>query len=105
MFQLNQKGTSHPLPSATVAALQQASRSAPIVFANVIDPVGAGFVASLAQPAANATGFTGFEYDISGKWLELLKEIAPHTTRARSFGIPHSPPVPSAAETLIRSRS
>jgi putative ABC transport system substrate-binding protein len=68
--------------SASVAALQQASRSAPIVFANVIDPVGAGFVASLAQPGGNATGFTAFEYGISGKWLELLKEIAPHMTRA-----------------------
>jgi putative ABC transport system substrate-binding protein len=68
--------------SASVAALQQASRSAPIVFANVIDPVGAGFVASLAHPGGNATGFTAFEYGISGKWLELLKEIAPHMTRA-----------------------
>jgi putative tryptophan/tyrosine transport system substrate-binding protein len=68
--------------SASVAALQQASRSAPIVFASVIDPVGAGFVASLAQPGGNATGFTAFEYGISGKWLELLKEIAPHITRA-----------------------
>jgi putative ABC transport system substrate-binding protein len=68
--------------SASVAALQQASRSASIVFANVIDPVGAGFVASLAQPGGNATGFTAFEYGISGKWLELLKDIAPHMTRA-----------------------
>ena len=68
--------------AAGVAALQQASRSAPIVFANVIDPVGAGFVASLARPGGNATGFTAFEYGISGKWLELLKEIAPHMTRA-----------------------
>jgi putative ABC transport system substrate-binding protein len=68
--------------SASVAALQQASRSAPIVFAGVIDPVGAGFVASLAQPGGNATGFTAFEYAISGKWLEVLKEIAPHITRA-----------------------
>jgi putative tryptophan/tyrosine transport system substrate-binding protein len=68
--------------SASVAALQQASRNAPIVFANVIDPVGAGFVASLAQPGGNATGFTAFEYGISGKWLGLLKEIAPHMTRA-----------------------
>ena len=65
-----------------MAALQQASRSVPIVFANVIDPVGAGFVASLAQPAGNATGFIAFEYGISGKWLELLKEISPHITRA-----------------------
>ena len=68
--------------SPSVAVLQQASRSTPIVFANVIDPVGAGFVASLAQPGGNATGFTAFEYGISGKWLELLKEIAPHMTRA-----------------------
>ena|SRR6266540_2099810 len=68
--------------SASVAALQQASRSTPIVFANVIDPVGAGFVASLAQPGGNATGFTAFEYGISGKWLELLKEIAPGVTQA-----------------------
>jgi ABC-type uncharacterized transport system substrate-binding protein len=68
--------------SGSVAALQQASRSIPIVFANVIDPVGAGFVASLAQPGGNATGFTAFEYVISGKWLELLKQLAPHMTRA-----------------------
>ena len=54
----------------------------PIVFVNVIDPVGAGFVASLAQPGGNATGFTIYEYSMSGKWLELLKEIAPHVTRA-----------------------
>jgi putative ABC transport system substrate-binding protein len=68
--------------SASVAALQQASRSAPIVFANVIDPVGAGFVDSLARPGGNATGFIQFEYSLSGKWLELLKEIAPGVTRA-----------------------
>ncbi len=68
--------------SPSVAALQQVSRSVPIVFANVVDPVGAGFVASLARPGGNATGFTLFEYGLSGKWLELLKEIAPHMTRA-----------------------
>jgi putative ABC transport system substrate-binding protein len=67
--------------STSVAALQKASRSVPIVFANVIDPVGAGFVASLARPGGNATGFTAFEYGMSGKWLELLKEIAPNVTR------------------------
>ena len=67
--------------SVSVAALQQTSRSVPIVFANVIDPVGAGFVASLARPGGNATGFTSFEYELSGKWLELLKEIAPRLTR------------------------
>ncbi|MGB9414497.1 MAG: ABC transporter substrate binding protein, partial [Pseudolabrys sp.] len=53
----------------------------PIVFAVVIDPVGAGFVDSLARPGGNATGFTVFEYSMSGKWLELLKEIAPNVTR------------------------
>jgi putative ABC transport system substrate-binding protein len=67
--------------TATVAALQQATRTVPIVFAIVIDPVGAGFVASLAKPGGNATGFTVYEYSMSGKWLELLKEIAPHVTR------------------------
>jgi putative ABC transport system substrate-binding protein len=65
----------------SVATLQQASRSVPIVFANVIDPVGAGFVASLARPGGNTTGFSAFEYSLSGKWLELLKEIAPTITR------------------------
>jgi putative ABC transport system substrate-binding protein len=68
--------------TATVAPLLQATRTVPIVFAVVIDPVGAGFVASLARPGGNATGFTLFEYGMSGKWLELLKEIAPRVTRA-----------------------
>ena len=68
--------------SANVAALQRITRSVPIVFANVIDPVGAGFVASLARPGGNITGFSAFEYSLSGKWLELLKEIAPNLTRA-----------------------
>jgi putative ABC transport system substrate-binding protein len=66
----------------TVAPLLQATRTVPIVFVLVIDPVGAGFVASLARPGGNATGFTIFEYGMSGKWLELLKEIAPGVTRA-----------------------
>jgi putative ABC transport system substrate-binding protein len=66
----------------TVAPLLQATRIVPIVFVVVIDPVGAGFVTSLAQPGGNATGFTLFEYGMSGKWLELLKEIAPRVTRA-----------------------
>jgi putative ABC transport system substrate-binding protein len=64
-----------------VAPLLQATRTVPIVFAVVIDPVGAGFVDSLARPGGNATGFTIFEYSMSGKWLELLKEIAPNVTR------------------------
>ena len=67
---------------STVVQLLQATRAVPIVFANVPDPVGAGFVDSLARPGGNATGFTNFEYSISGKWLELLKEIAPGVTRA-----------------------
>jgi putative tryptophan/tyrosine transport system substrate-binding protein len=68
--------------SPTVAALQQATRSVPIVFAQAVDPVASGFVESLARPGGNATGFTAFEYGISGKWLELLKEVAPQMTRA-----------------------
>ena len=62
--------------------LQQATRTVPIVFAVVTDPVGGGFVESLAQPGGNATGFMLFEYGMSGKWLELLKQIAPGVTRA-----------------------
>jgi putative ABC transport system substrate-binding protein len=65
----------------SVAALQQVSRSLPIVFAGVTDPVGAGFVDSLARPGGNATGFMQFDYSLSAKWLELLKEIAPGVTR------------------------
>jgi putative ABC transport system substrate-binding protein len=65
----------------TVAALQQATRAVPIVFAGVIDPVGAGLVASLARPGGNTTGFAGFEYGLSAKWLELLKQVAPRLTR------------------------
>ena len=60
----------------------QATRSVPIVFVVVPDPVGSGFVESLAQPGGNATGFVQFEYSLSAKWLELLKEIAPSVTRA-----------------------
>jgi putative ABC transport system substrate-binding protein len=59
----------------------QATRTVPVVFPNVGDPVGAGFVESLARPGGNATGFLAFEYSLSGKWLELLKEIAPGVTR------------------------
>jgi putative ABC transport system substrate-binding protein len=64
-----------------VAPLQQVSRTIPIVFVNVTDPVSGGFVASLARPGGNATGFLGIEYSTSAKWLELLKQIAPRVTR------------------------
>jgi len=65
-----------------VGALLEASRTTPIVFTLTVDPVGAGHVASLARPGGNATGFTGYEYGLAAKWLELLKEIAPRVTRA-----------------------
>jgi len=67
---------------AVVPSLLQATRTVPIVFTQTPDPVGAGFVNSLARPGGNVTGFTVFEYGISAKWLELLKEIAPRVTRA-----------------------
>jgi putative tryptophan/tyrosine transport system substrate-binding protein len=68
--------------SFNVAAVQQVTRTVPIVFGGVIDPVGAGLVDSLARPGGNTTGFTAFEYAIGAKWLELLKEVAPRVTRA-----------------------
>jgi putative ABC transport system substrate-binding protein len=68
--------------SAAAGPLLQATRTVPIVFSIVPDPVGAGFVDSLARPGGNATGFINFEYGISAKWLELLKQIAPDVTRA-----------------------
>jgi putative tryptophan/tyrosine transport system substrate-binding protein len=66
---------------AAVSALQNATRSVPIVFVDVIDPVGGSLVASLAQPGGNTTGFPSSEFGSVGKWLELLKEIAPMVTR------------------------
>ena len=68
--------------ASTVGPLLQATRTVPIVFPVIADPVGAGFVDSLARPGGNATGFMTFEYSMGGKWLELLKQIAPHVTRA-----------------------
>jgi putative ABC transport system substrate-binding protein len=68
--------------SAAVEPLRRATRTVPIVFVQVLDPVGAGFVASLARPGGNITGFTPFDFSIAAKWLALLKEIAPNTTRA-----------------------
>src|SRR5262245_56206277 len=68
--------------SDAAIALREVTRTLPIVFVNVSDPVGAGYVASLARPGGNVTGFTFVEYGMSGTWLELLKEIAPRVTRA-----------------------
>jgi len=74
-----------------VTALQKATRTVPIVFVRVSDPVGAGIVDSPARPGGNATGFMNFEYSISGKWLELLKQIAPEVTRAIVLRDPANP--------------
>ncbi len=83
----------HPgLWQPVMAPLQQATRTVPIVFVQTPDPVGSGFVESLARPGGNATGFTQFEYGISGKWLELRKEIAPRLTRAAALRTPPFPP-------------
>ena len=77
--------------SPSVAALQQASRTVPIVFASVTDPVGQGFVASLPRPGGNTTGFALYEYGIGTKWLELLKEIAPRVMRVAVLRDPTLP--------------
>jgi putative ABC transport system substrate-binding protein len=76
---------------SVMGALLQATRTVPIVFTLTVDPVGAGYVASLVRPGGNATGFTSYEYSLSGKWLELLKEIAPGTTRAAVLRDPTIP--------------
>jgi len=76
---------------STVGPLLEATRTVPIVFVVVPDPVGAGYVESLARPGGNATGFIVFEYSLSGKWLELLKEIAPGVTRAAVLRDPANP--------------
>ena len=93
--------------TSTTAPLLEATRTVPIVFVLVIDPVGAGFVASLARPGGNATGFLMFEYGLSGKWLELLKQIAPGVTRvavlrdpAIASGIGQFGAIQSAAPSL-----
>src|SRR5262249_26258541 len=78
--------------SAGLGPVRQATRTVPIVFAIVPDPVGAGVVESLARPGGNVTGFTSYEYGIAAKWLEVLKEIAPNVTRA---GIVRDPTIPA----------
>ena len=75
----------------TMVPLHQLNRSVAVVFVNVPDPVGAGFVASLARPGSNATGFTVYEYGISGKWLELLKQVAPGVARVAVLRDPANP--------------
>jgi putative ABC transport system substrate-binding protein len=67
--------------NVVLAPMMQAAPTTPIVFTQVIDPLGSGFVESMARPGGNVTGFTQFEYSLAGKWLELLKEIAPGVTR------------------------
>jgi ABC-type uncharacterized transport system substrate-binding protein len=93
--------------SAATTALQELTKTIPIVFVNVTDPVGAGYVASLSKPGANITGFAVFEYGTAGKWLQLLKEIAPTVTRAAILrdptlpvGIGHLAAIQSAAPSL-----
>ncbi len=82
-----------------VAALMQLTATIPIVFAQVFDPLGSGLVASLARPGANVTGFTNFEFSMSGKWLEILKEIAPSVTRV---AIIFNPDTATYAPSLLR---
>jgi putative tryptophan/tyrosine transport system substrate-binding protein len=93
--------------SATIGPVQQANSTIPIVFVNLADPVGAGFVQSLARPGGNATGFTNFEYSMSGKWVELLKQIIPQMTRiavvrdpTSAAGIGQFSAIQSAAQPL-----
>ena len=93
--------------TSVVPPMMQATRTIPIVFVQVIDPVGSGFVKSLARPGGNITGFTPFEYSLAGKWLELLKQIAPYVTRAavirdptRGYGIGQFAVVQAVAPSL-----
>jgi putative ABC transport system substrate-binding protein len=93
--------------TTSLGPLLQATRTVPIVFTTLLDPVGAGFVDSLARPGGNATGFIAFEYSLSGKWLELLKQIAPSLTRvailrdpATAAGIGQFAAIQSAAPSL-----
>ena len=78
------------MPTPAMQAVWRATRTIPVVFCNVSDPVEGGFVVSLARPEGNATGFTAFEYSIGGKWLELLKEFVPTTTRVLVLYMPEN---------------
>ena len=93
--------------TASIVPLQQATRTIPIVFMNVSDPVGAGVIPNMAHPGGNVTGFSNFEYGMSGKWAELLKQMAPMTTRAlvlrdslSAGGIGQFAAIRSVAQTL-----
>ena len=86
--------------SATTLSLLQETRTIPIVFAQVVDPVAQGFVASLSRPAGNATGLANFEPSMAGKWVELLKELFPHMTRV---AIPFNPASAPYADIYLRS--
>jgi putative ABC transport system substrate-binding protein len=93
--------------NVVLVLMMQATRTIPIVFVQVIDPVGSGFVKSLARPGGNVTGFTIFEYSLAGKWVELLKQIAPYVTRAavirdptRGYGIGQFAVVQAVAPSL-----
>ena len=77
---------------SVVGPLLQATHTVPIVFTQTPDPVGAGFVDSLARPGSNVTGFSIFDYSVGGKWLELLKQIAPGVTRVAVIRDPATPP-------------
>jgi ABC-type uncharacterized transport system substrate-binding protein len=89
----------------SVAALQRVTRTLPIVFAGVGDPVGAGFVNSLAQPGGNTTGFMLYEYTLSAKWIEILKQVAPQTTRLAVLVIPLILPMSASSPPHRRQRS
>ena len=92
----------------SVAALQQATRSVPIVFAPIGDAVASGFVESLARPGGNITGFSAFEYSLSGKWLELLKELSPRVSRAaivRDLSLPQGSGQLGAIQSVAPSLS
>jgi putative tryptophan/tyrosine transport system substrate-binding protein len=87
--------------SPAVTALQQATRTIPIVFVAVVDRVGSGLVVSMARPGGNTTGFTLFEYALAAKWVELLKEIAPQVTR---MAVLRDPTIAPGIGSLLQSR-
>jgi putative ABC transport system substrate-binding protein len=92
--------------TSTLGPILQATRSIPVVFPTVLDPVGAGFVDSLARPGGNATGFLLYEYSMASKWLELLKQIAPSVTRVAVLRDPSTPSGPgqfAAIQTVAPS--